>query len=45
MSYKIIACDLDDTLLDDEGRISQKNKEAIDKLDIYGIKYSARAER
>ena len=39
MSYKIIACDLDDTLLDDEGRISQKNKEAIDKLDIYGIKF------
>lgn len=39
MNYKIIACDLDDTLLDDFGKISQKNKESIEKLPIYGIKF------
>lgn len=39
MGYKIIACDLDDTLLDDFGEISYKNKEAIQKLPIYGIKF------
>ena len=38
-NYKIIACDLDDTLLDDFGKISQKNKESIEKLPIYGIKF------
>ncbi len=39
MSYKIIACDLDDTLLDDFGMISERNKAAIEKLPIYGVKF------
>lgn len=37
--YKMIACDLDETLLDDNHRISDKNKEAIQKAGKLGIKF------
>jgi len=39
MNYKLIATDLDDTLLDAEGRISKEDKEAIIKVQEKGIKY------
>lgn len=31
MGYKLIACDLDETLLDDNHRIAKKNCDAIKK--------------
>lgn len=39
MSYNLLACDLDDTLIDDFGIISDKNREAIDKLENVGKKF------
>jgi hypothetical protein len=38
-NYKIIACDLDETLLDDKHRISEKNRIAIQKADELGVKF------
>ena len=37
--YKIIACDLDETLLSDDRMISKKNKEAIQKAKDLGVKF------
>lgn len=37
--YKIIACDLDETLLCDDRSVSQKNKEAILKAKKRGVKF------
>ena len=38
MGYKLIACDLDETLLDDNHRIAKKNCDAIKKArEKYGI--------
>lgn len=37
--YKIIACDLDETLLNDNHEISNKNREAIQKVKELGIKF------
>lgn len=37
--YKIIACDLDETLLDDNHSISPKNKDAIHKAKSLGVKF------
>lgn len=37
MNYKIIACDLDDTLLDDFGKISQKNKSLSKSFRYMGL--------
>ena len=40
MGYKLIACDLDETLLDDNHRIAKKNCDAIKKArEKYGIKF------
>lgn len=40
MGYKIIACDLDETLLDDNHQIGKKNCEAIKKArEEYGVKF------
>ena len=40
MVYKLIACDLDETLLDDNHRIAKKNCDAIKKArEKYGIKF------
>ena len=40
MRYKLIACDLDETLLDDNHRIAKKNCDAIKKArEKYGIKF------
>ena len=36
--YKLIATDLDDTLLNDEGIISEKNKAAIQRAEAAGVK-------
>jgi len=36
--YKLIAIDLDDTLLNDDGIISEKNKEAIKRAERAGVK-------
>ena len=35
MGYKLIACDLDETLLDDNHRIAKKNCDAIKKAREY----------
>ncbi|HIZ70421.1 MAG TPA: Cof-type HAD-IIB family hydrolase [Candidatus Atopostipes pullistercoris] len=37
--YKLIACDLDETLLNSENKVSQKNIEAIKKADAQGVKF------
>lgn len=37
MQYKLIACDLDGTLLDETGHISQENWDAIEKLTKMGV--------
>ncbi|MGN0295142.1 MAG: Cof-type HAD-IIB family hydrolase [Lachnospiraceae bacterium] len=37
--YKIIACDLDETLLDDNHKISAKNREVIRKAGELGVKF------
>lgn len=37
--YKIIACDLDETLLGDDRSISKENKEAIKKAKQLGVKF------
>ena len=37
--YKIIACDLDETLLNDNAIICQRNKEAIQKAIEHGVKF------
>jgi hypothetical protein len=37
--YKIIACDLDETLLNDDRQISKENKEAILKAKDLGVKF------
>lgn len=37
--YKIIACDLDETLLNDNREISKENKEAIAKAKALGVKF------
>lgn len=37
--YKIIACDLDETLLSSDRTVSQKNIEAIHKADELGVKF------
>ena len=37
--YKLIACDLDETLLNDENKVSTKNIEAIQKADAQGVKF------
>lgn len=36
--YKLIAIDLDDTLLNDDGVISEKNKEAVKRAEAAGVK-------
>lgn len=36
--YRLIALDMDDTLLNDEGKISEKNKEAIKRAGEAGVK-------
>ena len=38
MKYKIIACDLDETLLSTDRTISKKNIEAIKKAKELGVK-------
>ncbi|MFQ7804603.1 MAG: HAD family hydrolase [Faecalibacillus intestinalis] len=37
--YKIIACDLDETLLSDDRTISKENIEAIQKAKELGVKF------
>lgn len=37
--YKIIACDLDETLLNDQHEVSQKDIETIEKLSAMGVKF------
>jgi HAD superfamily hydrolase (TIGR01484 family) len=37
--YKIIACDLDETLLGTDRKISEKNKEAILKAKELGVRF------
>lgn len=37
--YKLIACDLDETLLTSESTVSQRNREAIQKADALGVKF------
>ena len=37
--YKIIACDLDETLLSDDRSISKENIEAIQKAKELGVKF------
>src|SRR5699024_938186 len=37
--YKLIACDLDETLLNSENKVSQKNIKAIKKADAQGVKF------
>lgn len=37
--YKIIACDLDETLLSDDRTISKDNVEAIEKAKELGVKF------
>lgn len=39
MKYKMIVTDMDDTLLNSEGRVSEKNKEYIKKAQEAGIKF------
>lgn len=39
MKYKIIACDLDETLLSTDRTISKKNIEAIKKAKELGVKF------
>jgi HAD superfamily hydrolase (TIGR01484 family) len=40
MGYKLIACDLDETLLNDKHMIPQKNLDAITKArEEYGVKF------
>jgi Cof subfamily protein (haloacid dehalogenase superfamily) len=39
MKYKMIVTDMDDTLLNSEGKISRENKEAIMKIQKMGIKF------
>lgn len=39
MKYKLIACDLDETLLNDEHRICQKNIDLIKKAKELGVKF------
>ncbi len=39
ISYKIIACDLDETLLDDNHEISARNREVIRKAGELGVKF------
>ena len=39
MKYKMIATDMDDTLLNSEGKISKENKEAIMKAQEMGVKF------
>ena len=43
--YKLIAIDIDDTLLNDEGMISQKNKDAIRRAENAGVKVIAASGR
>ena len=38
-NYKIIACDLDGTLLNSNGLISEENKNAIEKLTSFGVEF------
>ena len=38
--YKMIAVDLDDTLLDDTNQVSTQNREAIERVLALGIKVS-----
>jgi len=37
--YKIVACDLDETLLKTDRTISDKNKKAIERLKDFGVKF------
>ena len=37
--YKLIACDLDETLIDDDTRINQRNRDAIAKATKMGVKF------
>lgn len=37
--YKLIACDLDETLLDDDTHVNEKNKKAIKKATKLGVKF------
>ena len=39
MNYKIIACDLDGTLFDSNGRLSDENSRAITELSSYGVQF------
>ena len=39
MDYKLIACDLDGTLFDSQGRLSDENSIAIDALSSYGVHF------
>lgn len=39
MSYRLIASDLDDTLLDENSRISKRNKEAIRRAVAAGVRF------
>jgi len=39
MEYKIIACDLDKTLLDDDHNVSAENWQAIEKLHEMGVQF------
>lgn len=38
-NYKIIACDLDGTLLDGNGQVSEVNKSAIKELSSFGVEF------
>ena len=42
--YKIIACDLDETLLSDDRSISKENIEAIQKAKELGVKFVLQEE-
>ena len=37
--YKVIACDLDETLLNDQHEVSQRDIETIEKLSTMGVKF------
>lgn len=37
--YKLVACDLDETLLNSDNQVSEKNIEAIKRADALGVKF------
>lgn len=39
MSIKMVVCDLDNTLLNDDGRISERNLSAVKRLDQQGVQF------